>query len=231
MGKLGRALIVATLLVMPLVAGANCLRTVGDVCQTDRDCADDELCNGGHCEAIGSEGEGEGEQLCDGCCFDAGTDCRASEVCRFSQAAIDNDDPGACVGSDGIPYQLGLVDVRVCERMLDGSEWDVGAGAPDPFMMVEVNGVVTSAAAVQDVFNAGDFVLELELSSTDVVNLYLVDDDLTENDAISGYCLAAECGQAIGVERLRTMYGPVGDVGCASDAIAEAMLVVVPAPN
>ncbi len=231
MSKRGLMLALAVLLAAPLIGGATCLRRVGDECQTDRDCANDEVCNDGGCEAIGGEGEGEGEQLCEGCCFDAATDCRASEVCRFSQAAIDSGDPGACVDSDGIPYRLGLLDVRICERMLDGSEWDVGAGAPDPFMRVEVNGVSTSTAAVQDVFNAGDFVLELELRSTDVVNLYLVDEDLTENDAITSYCVANECGQAIGVDRLRLMNGPVGDAGCATDAIAAATFVLVPAPN
>ena len=213
-----------------LIMGANCgLGRTGE-CQTDRDCADDEECNDGACEPIRG-GEGEGEPLCEGCCFDAASDCRASEVCRFSQADIDNGDPGACVDAEGIQYLVGLIDISLCERNTDGSEWDLGAGAPDPFMEIDVSGVPHQTTAVQDSFSPGALALELTLLSTDSVTVWLYDEDVTTNDPIGGYCAGPECDQAIGVDALRGLEVAVGDPSCTESAIASATLVVTPSSN
>jgi hypothetical protein len=175
-------------------------------------------------------------ELCDGCCVTAVDDCAASEVCRFREADLNDPDAvGACVGAENLSYDILVFDLSLCERKTDGSEWDAGAGAPDPRVDLVLNGsVVSSSPEAADSFNAfGDGILFTQtLRSTDSLTVQFVDVDLFEDDYIEGVCLGPACDAAVGVETLRGVAFEGLSFGyCATSSLASVDIYLLPTPN
>ena len=172
--------------------------------------------------------------ICDGCCTDPTSECRPSEVCRFQEndVAGGGDGVGTCVSAESIPYTITIGDIALCETDPNGAEWDAGAGAPDPFVSVVVNGAaVATSAATQDRFNFNPaFQATITLRSTDVVSLIVSDEDLTSNDFGGGFCLGDACDSAIGVAPLRGV-DTVLQGNCSPGGVASMAYSLFPTPN
>ena len=184
---------------------------------------------GGGGDGGGREGEGEDEDdLCDGCCFDAATDCRSSEICRF-QANESDSEPGECLGADGASYLVAVGPLVLCERDPDGAEWDAGAGAPDPIIQIVVNGAEAArSVAVQDRFTSfeQEFVTTITLRSNDSVTIQVLDEDFTEDDFGGGFCLGSACNGPVGVDTLRGFLQDIqGDCGPGGVESMKVLLV------
>ena len=172
--------------------------------------------------------------LCDGCCRDPNIDCRASEVCRFQEDDIIDagDGIGTCVSADGIVYSIFVGATTMCEADPNGAEWDIGAGAPDPIVSIQVNGLqVAASPVIQDRFNFDpSFVTDIVLRSTDSISIIVFDEDFSDNDFGGGFCLGSACDAPVGVETLRGVNESAQGT-CTPGGVASMELSLFPTPN
>jgi hypothetical protein len=172
--------------------------------------------------------------LCDGCCRDAGVDCRPSEVCRFQtddEESLGGDLVGSCTVADGLVYSMVVADIALCETDPNGEAWDPFSGAPDPYVAIVVNGtVVASSSVVDDRYNFNPLLrADIVLRSTDIVDIIVYDVDSDSNDFGGGFCVGG-CDTPIGVEILRGVSAsPVGS--CEPGGVAAMYYYLEPKRN
>jgi hypothetical protein len=214
---------------VPACAGLDDIINSGDSCRFSNDgqCDEPDVCPPGTDEADCS--------LCDGCCSFAATDCGPAEVCRFQADDVSGagDGIGVCVGADSIPYTVSVTGVSLCEADPAGVEWDAFAGAPDPYVVLSVNGtVVASSGTFSDTYNfLPDFEAVVTLRTTDVVALFVYDEDATDDDFGGGFCLGDTCDSPIGIDRLRYPNLVVAEGSCDPGGVASASYSFLPQPN
>lgn len=112
--------------------------------------------------------------------------CTADQIC-----ILDNGlgGPGHCEGAFGRLYAVNLGGVRIPERRSDGECWDIGCGAPDIFFEVLLDGrTILTTTTIDDRFEV-DAINEhgsALISSGSVLQIMLYDEDVTENELMSG---------------------------------------------
>lgn len=104
---------------------------------------------------------------------------------------------GSCVAAYPRIYAISSINVTVPTTKSDGTPWDIGGGAPDLFVQVNVNGTLTGISSVKaDAFSAsfaGPFPAPLIAGSTLVLSA--LDEDLTVDDPAYS-CAAAPLSMA-----------------------------------
>lgn len=134
----------------------------------------------------GDMGAGPVEQDDDRCFVDPPTADYpfAVDSCTGREICID----GFCEPAFGRRYGLGLYNVIVPERKLNGDCWDAFCGAPDPFANVYVDGdFVGGAPTIQDTFDAR---WDIDLGRVTVIDgsqlvIEVFDADVSEHDGIT----------------------------------------------
>lgn len=111
--------------------------------------------------------------------------------CTGNQICVTNNenDPGRCEGAFGRLYSIGLGSVIIPERNAEGDCWDIGCGAPDPFIAVFLDGeVVLRTSTSSDVFQVQSIseTASFLLRENSTVDIILYDEDLSSNDTITG---------------------------------------------
>lgn len=152
-------------------------------------------CGGGGDDGVGDDGGGDDGTTA---CSETADTCTGETICVGA----------ACEAAFGRVYAITNVALAVPTTDPTGAEWDLGGGAPDLFLVIDVDGTVAATTAtVQDEFSAafaGPYNAQLIAGST--LELTAYDEDVSDDD------LAYVCSAApITAELLRGR-----DLGCAS---------------
>lgn len=140
-------------------------------------CGGGETCAAGSCQAAGCSVRDLGSAIEDTCTGENICDCGGGIFCEGT---------GRCVPAFGRIYRIGVMQVSLPERGPDGMCWDVGCGAPDPFVSVTVDGtVVGTTTAGTDLFNVTwdpIAVFDANILAGSGVHLDVWDEDVTTHD-------------------------------------------------
>ncbi|GAB4292100.1 MAG: hypothetical protein Kow0090_05830 [Myxococcota bacterium] len=111
----------------------------------------------------------------DGECYSHSDCSESTEVCVNQK----------CEYMFGRKYTLTINTIEVAERKDDGDTWDTGAGAPDLFVVVYVDGVeIGRTTTVDDRYSATfNESFTIDLFSDSIITLEIVDEDLASDDS------------------------------------------------
>lgn len=163
----------------------------GGSCST---CGDGESCSGGACETPRCSVRNTGSAIED--------TCTGENICSCAGGDVFCEGTGTCVPAFGRIYRIGVSQVTLPERDPAGECWDVGCGAPDPYVTVSVDGSTIGATpAGADVFSVTWDPIQIfeatVLAGTDI-RFDVWDEDATSDDG-AFFC----ADEPITVERLR----------------------------
>ncbi len=171
------------------IAGALCTSSNGGSCVGGAICSASGTCGPPPCSAADPD-SCSGETIC------IGTTCEAAFP-RF--------------------YTLTVGDVTIAQRDDNGECWDAACGAPDPFLVILVNGAELGRTSTrQDVFSASfDEAFDIELVAGSELRVAMFDEDLTDDDIIV----------ACGADSLDAATIRLRDLACAGDTSVAFTLV------
>ncbi len=125
--------------------------------------------------------------------------CTAQGICDSGGGGCQASNPNSCAGETvcisgrceaAFPrrYSITITDLILPTRDTNDECWDVGCGAPDPFVEVVLNGtVIGETTTVQDTFTVTyNEVFEANIIAGSDLSLNVYDDDLTAPDFATG---------------------------------------------
>ncbi len=165
------------------IAGVTCW--CDEACVNSGDCCNDKV--------LYCAGAGCGDGTCNGSetSLTCGLDCPAAVGCTSSMtcASAEVCQNSNCTSASGLAYVFTINSITASTLDSTGSSWDVGGGAPDPYVVVKVDGVAKCTTTVkQDVFSGFWFTdcAPIILYSFNAVEVDVFDQDLTTDDFMDG---------------------------------------------
>lgn len=185
----------------------------GTSCAT---CGAGEACSAGICEVPGCSVRNLGASIED--------TCTGENICNCGSGVAFCEGTGTCVPAFGRIYRVGLTHLLLPARRPDGMCWDdPGCGAPDPYVVLRVDGapvgMTPAGSDLYEGFWTPPAAFDATILAGGSLRLDVYDEDLTADDG------AFACVQdPITAARLRSR-----DVGCTGAlGTLEAVIVFVP---
>lgn len=172
----------------------------------------------------GGGGGGDGGTGSSGCSVrDLGSSvedtCTGEQVCLCPEGAF-CEGTGSCTDATNRRYRIGVVAAAYTERDAAGECWDLGCGAPDPFVEIYLDGtLVGTTPTLNDTFNPSWDPIptaDVTVIGGSSVGLTAYDEDVSVNDT------AFSCSTSLTAAVLRSR-----DVSC-STSTGEIGAVIVP---
>ncbi len=124
---------------------------------------------------------------------DAGAECFNNEDCDSDEVCVGDD----CENASGREYDLLLDEAELTKFGPDG-DWDVGAGSPDAYAQVWVDGEMEMQTSTDDdtYFPSWYESTSFRIYSDTEIELFLYDDDVGDDDYICGWSINDPIGLA-----------------------------------
>lgn len=177
-------------------------------------CGSSESCEAGVCESPGCSVRDTASGVEDTCTGENICQCPGSPFCEGT---------GTCVSAFGRIYRVGIAQAELPDRNPSGDCWDTGCGAPDPYVVLSVDGtVVDRTPTASDTFTPAwspVFTRDVTIVAGSDLRLDVFDEDIADDDGAFA-CVF----EPISAARLRSR-----DLSC-DGALGELTSVVVFVP-